>query len=136
MTDEEKPSMTPVDGGNTDESTASDAGSDASDDPTTGTNSEPDTSANADPEADGGRTEATPSEPSSGTRFRTAVNYLALAGLGLTLLVAGIQFYASVTASIDRFVAREFQPLVRAVFNLALVVLAAAGISIQLRRIT
>lgn len=71
---------------------------------------------------------------SNAGRFRTAVNYLVLAGLGLTLLIAGLQFYTSVSATINQFVAREFRPIVRAVFNLGLVVLAAAGVSIQLRR--
>lgn len=70
-----------------------------------------------------------------GERFRTAVNYLVLAGLGLTMLVAGIQFYASADAAISRFVAPEFRPVVRAVFNLGLAVLAAAGVSIQLARL-
>lgn len=71
-----------------------------------------------------------------GGGFRAAVNYLVLAGLGLTLLVAGLQFYTSVSAAINQFVAREFRPLVRAVFNLGLVVLAAGGVSIQLRRMS
>lgn len=78
--------------------------------------------------------ETDPSDESSDGRFRTAVNYLVLAGLGLTLLIAGLQFYTSVSATINQFVAREFRPVVRAVFNLGLVVLAAAGVSIQLRR--
>lgn len=68
-------------------------------------------------------------------RFRSAVNYLVLAGLALTVLVAGVQFYTSAMTAISRFVAREFQPVVRAVFNLGLAVLAVAGVSIQLRRL-
>ena len=69
-----------------------------------------------------------------GDRFRSAVDYLVLAGLALTVLVAGVQFYAAANTAIDQFVAREFRPVVRAVFNLGLAVLAVAGVSIQLSR--
>lgn len=72
---------------------------------------------------------------STGTRLRRLVDYLALAGLALLALVAGVQVYAAIDATISRFVVREYQPLFRGVVNLALLLLAAGGVTLQLRRL-
>lgn len=69
-----------------------------------------------------------------GGRFRRWVNYLVLAALAILALVAGIRFYAAIGTIIDRFVVREFQPVFHATFNLALLLLAGAGVTVQLRR--
>jgi hypothetical protein len=69
-----------------------------------------------------------------GGRFRRWVNYLVLAALAILALVAGIRFYAAIGTIIDRFVVREFRPVFHATFNLALLLLAGAGVTVQLRR--
>lgn len=69
-----------------------------------------------------------------GGRFRRWVNYLVLAALAFLALVAGVRFYAAVGTMINRFVVREFRPIFHATFNLALLFLAGAGVTIQLRR--
>jgi hypothetical protein len=68
-------------------------------------------------------------------RVRRLADYLLLFGLGLVVLVAGIQTYTAVDTVIRRFVTDEFQPLVRGGFNLALLLAAAAGVGLQLRRL-
>jgi hypothetical protein len=72
---------------------------------------------------------------STGARLRRLVDYLALAGLALLALVAGVQVYAAIDATISRFVVREYQPLFRGAVNLALLLLAAGGVTLQLRRL-
>ncbi|MFB6244547.1 MAG: hypothetical protein ABEH80_10640 [Halobaculum sp.] len=67
-------------------------------------------------------------------RFRRWVNYLLLAGLSLVALVSGIRVYTAVDTLIRRFVNPEFQPLFQGAFNLALLLLAVAGVTYQLRR--
>jgi ABC-type multidrug transport system fused ATPase/permease subunit len=69
-----------------------------------------------------------------GDRFRRWVNYLVLLALALLALVAGIRFYAAVGTMIDRFIVQEFQPVFHAAFNLALLFVAGAGVTLQLRR--
>lgn len=67
-------------------------------------------------------------------QFGRWVNYLLLAGLSLVVLIAGFRVYLAVDALIRRFVAREFQQVFYGVFNLALLLLAVAGILVQRRR--
>ncbi|MEZ3116666.1 hypothetical protein RYH80_12175 [Halobaculum sp. MBLA0147] len=69
-----------------------------------------------------------------GDTFGRWVNYLLLAGLSLVVLIAGFRVYLAVDALIRRFVASEFQQVFYGVFNLALLLLAVAGILVQRRR--
>lgn len=64
------------------------------------------------------------------------VNYAVLAGLLLLGLVAALQFYLAAGAAISRWVAPEYASLFRALFNLVVLLLAALGVSVQLRRLT
>jgi len=85
--------------------------------------------------ASGETTGSSTTDGSTATRLRRLVDYLALAGLALLALVAGIQVYTAIDMTIDRFVVREYQPLFRGVVNLALLLLAAGGVTLQLRRL-
>jgi|GEM_PF-2422418 len=80
-------------------------------------------------------TDGDPTARSTAARLRRLVDYLALAGLALLALVAGIQVYTAIDATIDRFVVREYQSVFRGVVNFALLLLAAGGITLQLRRL-
>jgi hypothetical protein len=94
------------------------------------------TGATTDPDGVDTQTATDRSADSVGSeRFRRWVNYLVLAALALLALVAGVRFYGATSTTINRFVASEFQSLFQAAFNLALVLLAAAGVSLQLRRL-
>ncbi|MFC7071270.1 hypothetical protein [Halobaculum lipolyticum] len=64
------------------------------------------------------------------------VNYVALAALVVLALVAGVQFYTAVSRTIGRWVADDYRSIVYAAFNLAVLLIAAAGISWQVRRLT
>ncbi|MFC6787755.1 hypothetical protein ACFQFH_18425 [Halobaculum halobium] len=64
------------------------------------------------------------------------VNYLVLIGLVLLALVAGIQFYGAVSRTINQWVTAEYRSLFHGAFNLAVLLIAAAGISWQIRRVT
>lgn len=85
--------------------------------------------------ASGETTASSTVDGSTGARLRRLVDYLALAGLALLALVAGIQVYIAIDATIDRFVVREYRSLFRSVVNLALLLLAAGGVTLQLRRL-
>jgi len=85
--------------------------------------------------ANGETTASSTVDGSTGARLRRLVDYLALAGLALLALVAGIQVYTAIDATIGRFVVREYRPLFRGVVNLALLLLAAGGVTLQLRRL-
>ncbi|WP_313691292.1 hypothetical protein [Halorarum halobium] len=74
-------------------------------------------------------------EASGGRDLRYLLNRLALAGLVLLALVAGLRFYLAASTTIDRWVVREYRSLFHAVFNLALLLLAGYGISVQVRRL-
>ncbi|MFC7136553.1 hypothetical protein [Halobaculum litoreum] len=64
------------------------------------------------------------------------VNYVLLAALLLLALVAGVQFYTAVSRTITRWVTDDYRSLVTAAFNLAVLLVAAAGVSRQIRRLT
>ncbi|WP_435063201.1 hypothetical protein [Halobaculum sp. EA56] len=67
--------------------------------------------------------------------FTRYVNYVALAALVALALVAGIQFYGAVSRTINQWIVREYRSLFHAAFNLAVLLVAAAGISWQVRRL-
>lgn len=50
-------------------------------------------------------------------------------------VVAALQFYLQTGAAIEVWVADPYEPVVKAAFNLAVLLLAAAGLSYQLRRV-
>lgn len=68
--------------------------------------------------------------------LRRKANYALLAGLSLLALVAALQFYLNASAVISQWVTYEYRSLFQAVFNLAVLLLAAAGISRQVGRLT
>jgi uncharacterized membrane protein len=73
------------------------------------------------------------------TGDRTIRDYVlkgALALLVLLAVVATFQLYLSVSSVIGTWVDREFRPLFRAAFNLAVLLLAVLGISWLVRALT
>ncbi|MFB6221603.1 MAG: hypothetical protein ABEH90_09200 [Halolamina sp.] len=68
--------------------------------------------------------------------IRRKLNYALLAGLSLLALIAALQFYLNASAAINQWVTREYRSLFQAVFNLAVLLIAAAGISRQVQRLT
>jgi hypothetical protein len=62
--------------------------------------------------------------------------YALLAGLTLLALVATFRFYFAVSNTIDSWVAREYRSLFQAAFNLVVLLVAAVGISWEIRKVT
>lgn len=65
--------------------------------------------------------------------------YLAWGGLGvcsLVALVGLVQFYGSVASVIDIWVAPKYEPMARAAFNLAVLLLGIAGVSWSVRELS
>lgn len=69
-------------------------------------------------------------------RLRRYLDYAVLAGLLLLALIAALQFYLNATQTITTWVNPEFRAPFQAAFNLVLLLGAALGISVQLRRLT
>jgi hypothetical protein len=65
---------------------------------------------------------------------RRYFDYAVLAVLSVLAFVALVQFYLNVSSAIGRWVEPPYRSLFQAAFNLAVLLLAGAGISIQLRR--
>lgn len=68
----------------------------------------------------------------------TVQRYLAWGALGITSLLAVfalIQFYGSVTQAIDLWVDPKFQPVIRAAFNLAVLLTSLIGVSRLVREL-
>lgn len=63
------------------------------------------------------------------------VRYLLVAGLSLLALIAMVRFYFAASATIDTWISREYRSLFQALFNLALLLLAGAGIAWQARKL-
>jgi hypothetical protein len=79
---------------------------------------------------------AQPTDTDDGTdrgRIERVVRYGALAALSLLALVALLQFYVAVSNTIRLWVASEYRSLFTALFNLVVLLLAAAGVSWQVR---
>ena len=70
-----------------------------------------------------------------GRDVRLLLERLALAGLLLLALVAGLRFYLAASTTIDRWIVREYRSLFHAAFNLALLLLAGYGISVLIGRL-
>lgn len=87
-------------------------------------------------------TDDTPVEPTESNRFvddpETARRYLLWIGvaiLALLAIVATFRVYTSASEAIGRFVAYEYRALFQAAFNLAVLLLAVAGITRLLREL-
>ncbi|RDI72427.1 hypothetical protein [Halopelagius longus] len=105
------------------------------------------TDANPDPDPDDGGTDARQTDrqewpdPSRGGGESTAeqlkryLNYAVLAGLILVALVSVFQLYSAVTRTINTFVTPEYRAPFLAAFNLVVLLIAALGVSLQLKRL-
>lgn len=69
-------------------------------------------------------------------RLTSVLNYAVLGGLLLLALVSGVQLYLSVSRTVTTFVVPEYRAPVLAAFNLVVLLVAALGISVQLRRLS
>lgn len=63
------------------------------------------------------------------------LQWTVLAGLALFGILAAASLYTSIGRIIDVWVAPEFQPVFTAAFNLLVLLLVGAGISLLLRRL-
>lgn len=63
------------------------------------------------------------------------VRYVLVAGLALLALIAMLRFYLAASATIDTWISPGYQSLFQALFNLAIGLLAVAGIGWQARKI-
>lgn len=88
----------------------------------------------AEPNADDPPTRNTTDEDDVPVRQYLA--WAALAVLSMLAVVALVQFYSSVGAAIDLWVASEYRPIMRAAFNLAVLLLAGGGISWLVRELS
>ncbi|WP_435144524.1 hypothetical protein [Halobaculum sp. P14] len=86
------------------------------------------TDRDGDADADGARGTAR-------SNVRRYLNYALLSALVLLALVAGLRFYGAASSTINQWVAAEYRSLFHAAFNLALLFVAAAGISLQVKRL-
>ncbi len=85
---------------------------------------------------DGEGSHGTAGEHGDDTRnYRRYLNYAVLAGLLLLAFLAAIQLYFATSSLITTWVEPQYRPAFRAAFNLAVLLLAAFGISYQLRRL-
>ncbi|MDF9744460.1 hypothetical protein [Natrinema salsiterrestre] len=72
-------------------------------------------------------------------RSETIRRYLAWGGLGVCSLLAVfalIRFYGSVGATIDLWVDPKYQPVIRAAFNLAVLLTSLIGVSLLVRELS
>ncbi|MCU4740978.1 hypothetical protein OB955_13240 [Halobacteria archaeon AArc-m2/3/4] len=95
---------------------------------------EPEHEIAAEPNADDLPTRNTAAE--DGGPVRQYLAWAALAVLSMLAVVALVQFYSSVGAAIDLWIASEYQPIMRAAFNLAVLLLAGGGISWLVRELS
>ncbi|WP_396612005.1 hypothetical protein ACH9L7_01615 [Haloferax sp. S1W] len=69
-------------------------------------------------------------------RMRRYLDYAVLVGLLLLALIAALQFYLNASQTISTWVNPEYRAPFQAAFNLVLLLGAAFGITVQLRRLT
>lgn len=81
-------------------------------------------------------TRATSTGPADGLEIRTNLYRGALGLFVLLAVVAVVQLYASVNATINTFVSHEYRPLFRAAFNLVVLLVAGIGISWTVRELS
>ena len=82
-------------------------------------------------------TDQQPDEESVATtnRLRRYLDRALLVAFLLLAAVAALQFYFQVGAAIEMWISAPYEPVVKAGFNLAVLLFAAAGLSYQLRRV-
>ncbi|MDR5671811.1 hypothetical protein RH858_01405 [Halalkaliarchaeum sp. AArc-GB] len=82
-------------------------------------------------------TDEQPDEEFVGTtnRLRRYLDRALLVAFLLLAAVAALQFYFQVGAAIELWISEPYEPIVKAGFNLAVLLFAAAGLSYQLRRV-
>ena len=74
-------------------------------------------------------------ELGTATQLRRYLDRALLVAFLLLAAVAALQFYFQVGAAIEVWIAEPYEPVVKAGFNLAVLLFAAAGLSYQLRRV-
>jgi hypothetical protein len=79
--------------------------------------------------------EATAAGDSDGRSIARYAQWAAFGILVLVALVASLQFYFAASAAVNEFVTRRYRPLFRAGFNLVVVLAAATGVSLLVRRL-
>ncbi|MFC7077966.1 hypothetical protein [Haloarcula halophila] len=77
----------------------------------------------------------TPETDDGGRSIAVYAQWAAFGILVLIALVASLQFYFAASAAVNEFVTRRYRPLFRAGFNLVVVLVAATGISLLVRRL-
>ena len=77
-----------------------------------------------------------PDESTTDFRLRKNLYWAALGVFSLLALVAVIQLYASVNATINTFISNEYRPLFRAAFNLVVLLVSGIGISWSVRELS
>ena len=118
------------------------------DDPTTAESPMHDTSTQTDEEsaaeepAERATDASDPSDPSDpdesselvSDRARRYFDYAVLVALGVLGFVALVQFYLSASNAINRWISPAYRSLFQAAFNLAVLLVTGAAISLQFRR--
>jgi uncharacterized membrane protein len=77
-----------------------------------------------------------PDESTPDFEIRTNLYRAALGLFALLALVAVVQLYASVNATINTFIADRYRPLFRAAFNLVVLLVSGIGISWCVRELS
>ena len=77
-----------------------------------------------------------PDESTPDFEIRTNLYRAALGLFALLALVAVVQLYASVNATINTFIADQYRPLFRAAFNLVVLLVSGIGISWCVRELS
>jgi hypothetical protein len=72
---------------------------------------------------------------SDASNVGTYLSYALLAGLSLLALVAALQFYVNASSALNQWISDEYRSLFQAAFNLVVLLVAAAGITWQVRRL-
>lgn len=88
--------------------------------------------------SDGGKTDEVTSATGPDIEADVAVEYLlwgAVLVSGIFAIVAAAGLYSSLSATIDVWVVEQYQPPVRAAFNLVVLCLGVAGVVAALRRL-
>jgi hypothetical protein len=92
-------------------------------------------------ETEGGREQATDDERTESSdsdlvseRARRYFDYAVLVALGVLGFVALVQFYLSASNAINRWITPAYRSLFQAAFNLAVLLITGAAISLQFRR--
>lgn len=80
-------------------------------------------------------TDTTPDdEQTTKSTVERYARYLLIAGFALLALIALLRFYFAASTTIDIWIADDYRSLFQAVFNLAVLLVAGAGIGWQVRK--